>query len=119
MDNYTTTSDPTQQLNGLLGGSSGEPLIPESFITFMIICFVLLNILTIIFFIFWIMGMIRRWKVQTAVLNMQKDIAEIKQSLAPPKPISTSVEEVTQSPTPTTSDADITEKPNETPTAQS
>lgn len=30
------------------------------------------------------MGMVRRWKVQTAILHMQKDVAEIKESLAKP-----------------------------------
>lgn len=85
MDDYgTTTGDPTQQLNSLLGGSSGEPLIPESMMTFLIVCFVLINILTLLLMIFWIMGMVRRWKVQTAILRMQKDIVEIKESLAKP-----------------------------------
>lgn len=65
----------------LLGGSTSEPLIPESVVTFLIVCFVILNLLTIAFLIFWIMGMVRRWKVQTAVLNMQKELVEIKQLL--------------------------------------
>ena len=69
------------QLNMLLGGSTSEPLIPESVVTFLIVCFVILNLLTIAFLIFWIMGMVRRWKVQTAVLNMQKELVEIKQLL--------------------------------------
>ena len=78
------TADPSQQLNSLLGGSSGEPLIPESMTVFLIVCFVILNILSILFLIMWIMGMMRRWKVQTAILHMQKDIVEIKESLAKP-----------------------------------
>lgn len=69
------------QLNMLFGGSSSEPLIPESVVTFLIVCFVILNLLTIAFLIFWIMSMVRRWKVQTAVLNMQKELVEIKQLL--------------------------------------
>src|SRR6478735_1151795 len=84
MEDYTTTTDPTQQLNGLLGGTSGEPLIPESLSALLIIGFVIINLLTIAFLIFWFAGMVRRWKVQTAVLHMQKDIAEIKESLAKP-----------------------------------
>ena len=83
MEDYST-ADPTQQINNLLGGGSGEPLIPESLQVFLIISFVVINILTIVFMIFWIMGMVRRWKVQTAILHMQKDIVEIKESLAKP-----------------------------------
>ena len=83
MEDYST-ADPTQQINNLLGGGSGEPLIPESLQIFLIISFVVINILTIVFMIFWIMGMVRRWKVQTAILHMQKDIVEIKESLAKP-----------------------------------
>lgn len=85
MEDYsTTTTDPTQQLNSLLNGSSGESLIPESMMTFLIISFVLINILTLVFLILWIAGMVRRWKVQTAILRMQKDIVEIKETLAKP-----------------------------------
>ncbi len=97
MEDYSTTTtptDPTQQLNSLLGGSSNQPLIPDSMMTFIIISFVIINILTIVFMIMWIAGMVRRWKVQTAVLHMQKDMAEIKETLAKqaaattaPKPI--------------------------------
>lgn len=92
MDSYsTTTTDPTQNLdlNSLLGGTSGEPLISEGMVTFFIVCFVLINLLTLVFLILWIMGMVRRWKVQSAVLHMQKDIAEIKELLVKPvKPVS-------------------------------
>ncbi len=92
MEEYSTT-DPSQQLNSLIGGNSGEPLIPESLTTFLIISFVVLNLLSIVFLILWIMGMMRRWKVQTAILHMQKDIVEIKESLAKsvePAPVPTS-----------------------------
>lgn len=81
MEDYST-ANPSQQLNDLLGGSTNEPLIPESLVVFLIACFVVLNLLTIAFFVFWIVGMVRRRKVQTAVLAMQKDIADIKQFLA-------------------------------------
>lgn len=85
MEDYSTTTtsgDPTQQLNSLLGGGSGQSLIPDSMMPFLIISFVVINILTIVFMIMWIAGMVRRWKVQTAVLHMQKDMAEIKETLA-------------------------------------
>lgn len=80
MQDYSTLDQ--SQLNPLLGGGAGtESLIPESMVTFLIVCFVILNLLSIAFLIFWIMGMVRRWKVQTAVLNMQKELVEIKQLL--------------------------------------
>ena len=63
MEDYSTTTtptDPTQQLNSLLGGSSNQPLIPDSMMTFIIISFVIINILTIVFMIMWIAGMVRR-----------------------------------------------------------
>lgn len=91
------------QLNMLFGGSSSEPLIPESVVTFLIVCFVILNLLTIAFLIFWIMGMVRRWKVQTAVLNMQKELVEIKQLLtanSTPAPAQQPVQ-TSEQPTPT------------------
>jgi len=84
MEDTSVSSDPSQQLNSLLGGSSGQPIIPESMTVFLVVCFVILNVLSIVFMIFWIMGMMRRWKVQTAILRMQKDIVEIKESLAKP-----------------------------------
>jgi hypothetical protein len=79
MQDYSTLNQ--SPLSALLGGGSSEPLIPESLMTLLIIGFVLINLLALAFFVFWFMGMIRRWKVQTAVLHMQKDIADIKQAL--------------------------------------
>jgi len=98
MDDYSTsTTDPTQ-LNSLLGGGTGEPLIPDSMMTFIIVCFVIINILTIVFMIFWIMGMVRRWKVQGAILHMQKDIVEIKESLAKSAQVTPATEPIAADP---------------------
>jgi hypothetical protein len=44
--------------------------------------FIVLNIVTILFLIAYVFSTIRRWKVQSAILTMQKDIREIKEGLA-------------------------------------
>ena len=80
---------PTDQsaLQGLLGNSGGS-LIPESLVTTLTISFIVLNVLGVLFTIFYIAGIIRKWKVQSAVLHMQKDLVEIKQALAArPQPV--------------------------------
>ncbi len=74
-----TQLDPTALQNLL--GNSDTSLIPESLVTTLIVSFVVLNILGILFFVFYVLGIIRKWKVQSAVLNMQKDLAEIKSAL--------------------------------------
>lgn len=81
----TTQIDPTL-LQNLLSGDSGTSLIPESLITTLTVGFIVLNVLGILFLIFYIASMIRKWKVESAVLHMQKDLAEIKAALAKPQP---------------------------------
>lgn len=80
LESGSTSIDPygVQSLLGTGGGS----LIPEELVTLLIVTFVVLNILGLIFIIFYIASSVRKWKVQTAVLHMQKDIAEIKLALA-------------------------------------
>lgn len=107
MQDYTSLDQ--TQLNTLLNGASNEPLIPESLTTFLIICFVVINLLTITFLILWIIGMVRRWKVQSAILHMQKDITEIKQALA----TQTNIEKVTE-PTLAEAPASSTAEPDQT-----
>ena len=76
----TTQLDPTT-LQNLIGGSSAPSLIPESLVTTMTIGFIVLNVLGILFFVFYVISLIRKWKVESAVLNMQKDLAQIKSQL--------------------------------------
>jgi hypothetical protein len=90
MENTTTTTTPdqVQQLNGidqstlqsLLGGSNGSStsLIPESLTHTLTIGFIALNVISVLFLILYLLSVIRKWKVQSAVLHMQKDVAEIK-----------------------------------------
>jgi hypothetical protein len=84
---YDTTQIDPLTLQTLLSGSETS-LIPESLVTTLIVSFILLNVLGVLFFIFYVLGIIRKWKVQSAVLHMQKDIAEIKTALAKPAPVS-------------------------------
>lgn len=69
------------QLNSLLGGAGGS-LIPESLVTTLTVSFILLNVLAVLLTVLYIINVVRKWKVQSAVLHMQKDVAEIKQHLA-------------------------------------
>lgn len=81
----TTQIDPTL-LQNLLSGDSNTSLIPESLITTLTIGFIILNILGVLFLVFFVASLIRKWKVESAVLHMQKDLAEIKAALAKPQP---------------------------------
>lgn len=89
MDNPQQLDQPTQidqsSLEALIS-ESGKNLIPESLVTVLTVSFILLNILALLFTIFYIISLIRKWKVQSAVLHMQKDVAEIKQALAQKQP---------------------------------
>lgn len=78
----TTQLDPTM-LQNLIGGSSTPSLIPESLVTTLTVGFIVLNVLGILFFMFYVISLIRKWKVESAVLKMQKDLAEIKLQLNP------------------------------------
>ena len=69
-------------IQSLLAGSDGASLIPESLVTTLVVSFVVLNVLGVLFLIFYVFGIIRKWKVQSAVLRMQKDLADIKAQLA-------------------------------------
>lgn len=68
-------------IQGLFDGSSPS-LIPESLVTTLIVGFVVLNVLGILFVIFYVISLVRKWKVESAVLHMQKDLADIKITLA-------------------------------------
>ncbi len=74
--------DPTA-LQTLLNNSQTS-LIPESLVTTLTIGFIVLNVLAVLFFVFYVIGMIRKWKVQSAVFDIKNDLAEIKSQLAKP-----------------------------------
>lgn len=57
---------------------SAPSLIPESLITTITTGFIVLSILGALFLVLYLFTVIRKWKVDSAILQMQKDIAEIK-----------------------------------------
>lgn len=77
--------DPTQldpsTLQNLLGNSQTS-LIPESLVTTLTVSFIVLNVLGVLFMVFYVMGIVRKWRVQSAILDMRKDLAEIKAQIA-------------------------------------
>lgn len=74
---YDTSQLDQSALQNLLGGSTPS-LIPESLITTLTVGFIVLNVLGILFMIFYIFSIVRKWRVESAMLHMQKDVAEIK-----------------------------------------
>ncbi len=53
-------------------------LIPESLINTIQTGILILTILGVLFLVLYIFSIVRKWKVDSAILQMQKDIAEIK-----------------------------------------
>lgn len=80
-------------LQSLLGGSNGGSLIPESLTQALTIGFIVINAVSILFLIAYIFGIVRKWKVQSAVLHMQKDLAEIKAHMISAAPTTAPVAE--------------------------
>lgn len=72
-------------IQSALGGSGGN-LIPDSLMNIITISFIVMNVLGVIITIFYILGIIRKCKVQSAILHMQKDVAELKQALVVKQP---------------------------------
>lgn len=86
-------------LQNLLNNSA-PTLIPESLVTTLTVGFIVLNVLGILFFIFFVINLIRKWKVESAVLHMQKDLAEIKTQLANQQPTPAKKDEPIVAPNP-------------------
>lgn len=64
------------------GSAPAINLLPESFLNALTLGFIALNVVAVLFLIVYVFSAIRKWKVQSAVLHMQKDVAEIKAALA-------------------------------------
>lgn len=75
-----------QALQNLLGNSSVSPanLIPESLVSILTTALLVSLGLMVVFLILYGFSVARKRKVQSAVLHMQKDIAEIKLALMAP-----------------------------------
>ncbi len=81
MDSLDKLSQQDQSTLQSLLNNSGGSLIPESLVTTITITFVMLNVIAVALTVVYVISLIRKWKVQSAILRMQKDVAEIKQSL--------------------------------------
>lgn len=89
--------DPTI-LNEFLRNNSSESgvpvsLVPESLITMLQTTLLVAAVLFSIFLVLYLFSVIRKWRVDSAILTMQKDVAEIKQALAgkTPRPSTTTI----------------------------
>lgn len=75
----------SSKLNDLLQNPTAS-LIPESLITTITTGFLVMSILGVLFLILYLFSIIRKWRVDSAILHMQKDVAEIKNHLVVSKP---------------------------------
>ena len=82
--------DPTllqELLQNNSGGSSPTiNLLPESFITMLTAGFIALNIIAALFLVVYVIGMVRKWKVQSAILDMHADVKALRQLMTREKP---------------------------------
>lgn len=60
---------------------STTSLIPESLVTTITTGFLVLTVLGALFLVLYLFSIIRKWRVDSAILHMQKDVAEIKSQL--------------------------------------
>ena len=81
------------------GGTPTVNLFPEALVTAITTALTAMTIIGVLFLVVYILGLIRKWKVDSAILAMQKDIHEIKESLgtrAPQTPEPTSPPQTTE-----------------------
>jgi hypothetical protein len=75
------------------GGNPTVSLFPEALVTAITTALTAMTIIGVLFLVVYVFGLVRKWKVDSAILTMQKDIHEIKESLGtrapqPPEPTS-------------------------------
>lgn len=68
------------------GSAPTVNLFPEALVTAITTALTAMTILGVLFLIVYIVSLIRKWKVDSAILTMQKDIHEIKESLGSRSP---------------------------------
>src|SRR5690348_13658351 len=61
-------------------------VFPQEFIALLSTLLIATVVLSSLFLLFYIIGTIRKWKVQSAVLDMHRDVKELKAELASSKP---------------------------------
>lgn len=72
------------QIKNNQGDQSFTPTInvfPAEFIALLSTIVIAMAVIAALFLLFYIISIIRNWKVQSAVMNMQKDVKEIKTAL--------------------------------------
>lgn len=57
-------------------------IFPDELVTAFTIGLYAISIVAILFVVAYIAGLIRKWKVDSAILEMQKDLKEIRESLS-------------------------------------
>lgn len=69
-------------------GSSTQPftLFPQELVDIFAMATIALTVISALFLIVYLIGTIRKWRVQSAVLDMHRDVKELKEHLAPQKP---------------------------------
>lgn len=71
------------------GGQSTAPTInvfPPEFIALLSMILVATAVISVLFLIVYIIGTIRKWRVQSAILDIHRDVKELKASLVTTKP---------------------------------
>lgn len=68
------------------GTSQPFTLFPQELIDMFAMGIIALIVITALFLVVYTVGMVRKWKVQSAILDMHKDVKELKQSMARDKP---------------------------------
>lgn len=68
------------------GTSQPFTLFPQELIDMFAMGIIALIVIAALFLVVYTIGMVRKWKVQSAILDMHKDVKELKQSMTSGKP---------------------------------
>lgn len=68
------------------GTSQPFTLFPQELVDMFAMGIIALIVITALFLLVYVISTIRKWKVQSAILDMHKDVKELKQSMARDKP---------------------------------
>lgn len=69
-------------------GGTNQPftLFPQELIDMLAMSIIAINIIAALFLLAYIVNTIRKWKVQSAILDMHKDVKALKESMTKVKP---------------------------------
>lgn len=74
--------------NNTEGTSQPFTLFPQELIDMFAMGIIALVVISALFLLVYLVGTIRKWKVQSAVLDIHKDVKQLKELLAPKSPSS-------------------------------